>query len=176
MKFTDEQRLIVLMLADIQKALKVRGEFDPDFISKVTAWKDEFAIGFEHSMIFDGDDLPDEFRFVIDVVDMWSFIERRVADLSAPERAELADKAGIWGKDPKFTGFDGNNEAEYLSHTRLLVEDLNRFTEFKGRDFNSHVPLVNRYAAMLQVFEPIRRQLGDRRLTVDDLVALLTAR
>ncbi|WP_286068823.1 YfbU family protein [Stenotrophomonas sp. 57] len=177
MKFTDEQRLIVLMLADIQKALKVRGEFDPSFISKVTAYKEEFAIPFEHGLLFDDQDLPDSFKFVIDVLDMWSFIERAVKDLDEGQRQELIDRVGLRGDNPQFRGFDGNNETELMAHCRLLVNDLHRFTEFKDRDFNSHSPTAELYREMYELFEPMRRQLLDRRrLSLDDLEALLSTR
>lgn len=176
MKFTDEQRLIVMMLADIQKTLGVRGEFDPDFISKVASWKEEFALEWAYNGIFDDTHTPDSFRFVINVVDMWSFIEHSVKNLSAEERLELEAKIGVWGKEPAFRGFDGNNESEYMSHVRLLVEDLNRFSEFKGRDFNSHVPLAARYQAMLEKFDPIRVTLMDQSMSVGQLAEVLTAR
>lgn len=176
MKFSDEQRLIVLMLADIQKAMGVRGEFDPEFISKVTAWKQEFAIPFEHGILFDDQEMPESFKFVINVLDMWSFIERAYKKLDAAQRKELAEKVGIWGEDPQFGGFDGNNETELMSYCSLLVDDLRRFGEFKDRDFNSHSPSEDRYAAMLAVFEPIRGQLADRRMDVNDLVGVLSAR
>lgn len=175
MKFTDEQRLIVLMLADIQKALNIRGEFDPAFISKVTAYKEEFAIPFQHGMLFEDQDLPESFRFVINVLDMWSFIERTYDGFDAVQRQELIDQVGVWGEDPKFSGFDGNGETELMSHCRLLVEDLRRFTEFEGRDFNSHFPAEDRYRVMLGAFEPIRRQLADRRMGLSDLVAVFSA-
>lgn len=176
MKFTDEQRLIVMMLADIQESLNIRGDFDPKFISKVAAWKNEFAIAWASNGIFDDSNTPEEFQFVIDVVDMWSFIERAVGSFSTEERAELEGKAGVWGKNPKFQGFDGNNETDLMSYVTLLVEDLNRFTDFSGRDFNSHVPLTGRYTAMLNKFTPVRSTLLDRRLTVDELAEILLAR
>jgi len=177
MRFTDEQRLIVMMLADIQKSLNVRGDFNPEFISKVAAWKDEFAIAWAHNEIFDDSDIPTEFQFVIDVLDMWSFIENSVADLSPEEREELEGKAGVWGKNPKFSGFDGNNETDLMGYVTLLVEDLNRFTEFSGRGFNSHVPLATRYAAMLEKFKSIRSVILDRGgVTVDELAEVLLAR
>lgn len=177
MKFTDEQRLIVMMLADIQKSLKIRGDFNPEFISKVAVWKDEFAIAWAHNEIFDDSDTPEDFKFVVEVVDMWSFIESAVADLDQDGRTALEREAGVWGKNPKFQGFDGNNETDLMSYVGLLVEDLNRFSEFKGRDFNSHVPLAARYAAMLEKFKSIRSVILDRGgATVDELAEVLLAR
>jgi len=70
-------------------------------------------------------------------------------------------------------GFDGNNETEHMSIARFLVEKLRRFENFKGRSFNSHMPKVASYRKMIQLFEPMRRNLVGRELSVDELIALL---
>ncbi len=179
MKFTDEQRLIVIMLADIQKSMKVHGEFDADFIKKVAIDKHEFAIPFEHSGAFSSSDneLPEGFKFVIDVLDMWSFIEDGLKNLDAAGRTSLEATAGKFALTAKFDGFDGNGETELMAYTRLLVNDLNRFTEFKGRSFNSHSLREARYAAMHSLFEPIRDTvMGDRELNAAELAQILTAK
>ncbi len=179
MKFTDEQRLIVIMLADIQKSMKVSGEFDPDFIKKVAIDGHEFAIPFEHSGAFPSsdDELPEDFKFVIDVLDMWSFVEDGLKNLDSDGRAALESAAGKFALTAKFDGFDGNGETELMAYTRLLVDDLNRFSEFKGRSFNSHAMRAARYASMLSVFEPIRSELlGARELNADELAQILTAK
>ncbi|EPG2416317.1 YfbU family protein [Stenotrophomonas maltophilia] len=179
MKFTDEQRLIVIMLADIQKSMKLGGEFDPDFIKKVAIDGHEFAIPFEHSGAFSSSDheLPEEFRFVINVLDMWSFIEDGLKNLDSAGRAALEAAAGKFALTAKFDGFDGNGETELMAYTRLLVDDLNRFSEFRGRNFNSHSMRAARYAAMHSVFEPIRDlTLGERELNAEELAQILTAK
>jgi len=79
----------------------------------------------------------------------------------------------VLGKDPKFYGFDGNNEGEYMSIARFLVEKMGRFESFKGRNFNSHVPLVDRYRVMIAAFEPIRVGLVGRKLGVGEMINLL---
>jgi len=179
MKFTDEQRLIVMMLADIQKELKINREFDPDFIGKAAAWKHEFAIGWKHSSIFDGNDTPDGFRFVIDVLDMFSFLERANAKLTAPERADLDARVGWSTKGRLFDGFDGNNEPELRSYVDVAINELGMFEDLKNGkydDFNSHGAREERYARMLDAFLTIRPQLGDRSITVDELVEVLSAK
>ena len=77
------------------------------------------------------------------------------------------------GKDPKFFGFDGNYESEYMSIARFLVEKMGRFETFKGRDFNSHVPVVDRYRVMTAAFEPMRTSLSGRELSVGEVIDLL---
>ena len=39
--------------------------------------------------------------------------------------------------DARFSGFDGNNELEYISVARFLIDHLDSFTDFKGRDLDS---------------------------------------
>ena len=62
--------------------------------------------------------------------------------------------------DARFSGFDGNNELEYISVARFLIDHLDSFTDFKGRDLNSHMPSIDRYSRMFLVFEPMRKSLG----------------
>jgi hypothetical protein len=70
-------------------------------------------------------------------------------------------------------GFDGNTEGEYMSIARFLVEKMGRFEALKGRDFNSHVPVVDRYRVMSAAFEPMRTRLIGRELSVGELIELL---
>jgi uncharacterized protein YfbU (UPF0304 family) len=80
---------------------------------------------------------------------------------------------GIRGKTPKFHGFDGNNETEYMGIARFLVEQLGRFTDFKGRDFNSHSPTVARNLRMARRFEDIRRNMIGRKMSTAEMIELL---
>jgi uncharacterized protein len=53
-----------------------------------------------------------------------------------------------------FRGFDGNNETEYLSFTRFLIETQGKFSEqrayLKENDnLNSHMPTATKYKGML---------------------------
>jgi uncharacterized protein YfbU (UPF0304 family) len=74
-----------------------------------------------------------------------------------------------FGKDPQFRGFDGNNESEYMSVASFLINDLERFEEFKGRSMNSHMPSIETYRRMLSAFEPMRRNLMSGCLTLSNL-------
>jgi uncharacterized protein YfbU (UPF0304 family) len=57
--------------------------------------------------------------FVVDVPDMWEFIEEAFEKLSTEEKERLAKEVGPWGKDVQFLGFDGNNVSEHLSIARF---------------------------------------------------------
>jgi uncharacterized protein YfbU (UPF0304 family) len=124
-------------------------------------------------VLHDHVDDPRKVTTVVNILDMWSFIESAFRAFSKADKSRLAAEAGYRGEDPKFMGFDGNNETEYLSIARFLVEEMRRFESFKGRDFNSHMPTVGRYMGMYRLFEPMRAKLIGRELGVDDLITLL---
>jgi len=117
-------------------------------------------------------DDPKKVRLVVDILDMWTFIERAFRQLSEANKAVLAKSLGH-SYAPQFMGFDGNNETEYLGIASFLVNKLDRFQDLKGRDFNSHMPTVQRYAAMTRLFEPMRVDLIGRELGLKELTALL---
>jgi uncharacterized protein YfbU (UPF0304 family) len=119
-------------------------------------------------------DNPVAVTLVVDTLDMWTFIERAYSKFTKAEKARIKSEVGPWAEDPKFMGFDGNNETEYMSIASFLVEQLERFENFKGRSFNSHMPVVGRYQRMIEQFEPMRAKLVGRELNVDEVITLLT--
>jgi uncharacterized protein YfbU (UPF0304 family) len=119
-------------------------------------------------------DRPAAVSLVVDVMDMWWFIEAAYARFTPEEKDRIVAEVGSWARDPKFAGFDGNNEGEYMSIARFLVEELGRFQDMKGRSFNSHSPRVARYGAMSARFQTMRVDLGPGRgLSVDQVIELL---
>jgi len=78
-----------------------------------------------------------EYEFVMKVLNLY----RRILDL--PINHELAE----------FAGFDGNHEGTYLDCVNHIIMNEDKFTEIPVNssfgDYNSHVPMVNRYQKML---------------------------
>ncbi|KVE87493.1 YfbU family protein [Burkholderia vietnamiensis] len=174
MKMTNAEKLITVMLCEVMEQLDINRDIDPEFVKEAVFNDHLWALEWQYQGIF-GDSMsptPPKVSFVTDVLDMWYFVEHGCANLSDrdKERVEAEVPFGI----AKFEGFDGNNETEYMSIARFLVEKLNRFTNFKGRAFNSHMPCVDRYQKMLQVFAPIRDRLdGTRPLSADEIIQIL---
>lgn len=174
--FSDGEKLIAMMLRDLLRHHKVKSEIDTEFIQDVIVGGHYWAPRWEmHGLFHDHVDKPDNVRFVVDVLDMWSFIQRAHARLPAKERSRVESEADPFGKDVKFPGFDGNNESELISIARFFVEKMGRFTEFKGASFNSHMPTVARYRRMLAVFGPLRKTLVGVDLGTDQLISILNA-
>ncbi|WP_245514667.1 YfbU family protein [Mesorhizobium sp. M2D.F.Ca.ET.232.01.1.1] len=110
---------------------------------------------------------------VVNTLDMWNFIETACEALSKEDRKHLESEAGPNAKNPRFLGYDGNNESEHMHIAQFLVKEMGRFQRFKDRDFNSHSPTVDRYRRMYGNFEPKRAGLVGRELTVYELIPLL---
>jgi len=175
MQMSDGEKLILVMLSGIQKALKIKTDIDPDFV--LTTIHDDHLWGFRHrysGIPFSKQDTAPKIEETMNILDMWSFIEMSYEKLSATDKKKLERDAHPFGKGVKFEGFDGNREADYISIAKYTVEQLNMFRGFKGRGFNSHVPSLDRYRRMNRTFEPMRNGLAmGGLLGVDQLVQLL---
>jgi Uncharacterized conserved protein len=175
-RISDGEKLILAMLRDLYKHHKVDGEIDPEFVGE-TIWGGHYwGLEWKYTGLFHGHvDNPRVVSEVVDVLDMWSFIESGYAKLSKKDKARVEAEAEPFGKHVVFRGFDGNNESEHLSIARFLINDLDRFTSFKGRDLNSHMPMIDAYRRMLVIFEPVRRTLIGGELSASQIIELLKA-
>jgi len=174
MKISDGEKLVLLMLSELYEELEVDGEIEPEFIRSAIFSNNLWAIPWKYSGIpFEDQEDPEIVREVMDILDMWSFIEHSYEQLSDEDKLILEKEAEPFGKDPKFPGFDGNNETSYMGTASFIVNDLERFEEFKGRNFNSHCPSIDGHRRMLSVFEKIRENLNFGPMSAEDLAAIL---
>jgi uncharacterized protein YfbU (UPF0304 family) len=176
-RFSDGEKLLLLMMRDLFKHLKMKdAESDVDFISKVIFGGHYWAPKWKQVGVFhDHEDNPAHLRVVLDVLEMWDSIERGYERLSKKDRERVAKDAEPFGERVRFWGFDGNTEAAYSNIARFLVNDMDRYTRFKGRDLNSHMPTLGAYGRMLEVFAPIRSALVGGDLSAGEIIALLKA-
>ncbi|MCL4511932.1 MAG: YfbU family protein [Bacteroidetes bacterium] len=86
----------------------------------------------------------------------------------------LEDKSGINKSRIEFSGFDGNNETKQMAYTRFIcTSDPPRFTRLsRGDDYNSHLPVLSQYRAMLRQWQPIQNK---HLLTKDDILRIISA-
>ena len=173
-KLSDGEKLIVLMLSELYEKLEVDGEIDPGFIKSAIFSDNLWGITWKYSGIpFEARDTPTVVREVIDILDMWNFIEDSYERLTDEDKARLATEAKPFGEDPEFRGFDGNYETEHFGAALFIVNDLDRFVRFKGRSLNSHYPSIDTYRRMLPAFSEIRKSLGPKLMTVEQLTIVL---
>jgi len=171
---TDGDKLNFMMLYDIMKHLGIKGDTDGEFVAESIYGGHYWAPVWEMNGLFHKHaDRPADVSLVVDVLDMWDFVEARI-EKATPEEAERL-KAANYDFLPKFSGFDGNNETSLMSIARFLVEKMDRFSRFQGRDFNSHTPTAGRYGRMARLFEAtMRPRLGfGREISIDQIIELL---
>lgn len=177
MKFTNAEKLIITMLADLHDNLKIQ-EVDTKLIKQAIYSNNTWALSWELLGIV-GDSPepnPPEVNLVVDVLDMWSFIEEAYERYDATEKSALEEKADPFGKNVAFPGFDGNNESEYMSITKFLIKEMNQFPRFAKRYLNSHCKVMDGYQRMLEKFLAIRPMLDGRGLSVEEMAEVLNAR
>lgn len=106
----------------------------------------ESAINTLFDPIFDGLS-ESECSFVIRVMAMYDALQRSQSTLGA--------NAGVTKEEVQFPGFDGNHETEYMAYARYVIQHEDRFTYLEpvGSDFNSHMPSLALYRAMLREWQ-----------------------
>jgi len=177
MKFTNAEKLIVTMLADLHEKFEI-DNVDTRLIKQAIYSNNTWALSWELPVMA-GDSLeptPPEVSLVVDILDMWSFVEAAYERFNETEKSELEAKAGPLSNHVEFVGFDGNNESQYLSIANFLTKDMKRFTRFADRELNSHCPVIDGHRRMLREFLLIRPKLVNRRLSVEEMAGVLSAR
>jgi uncharacterized protein len=177
-RMTGTEMLIVHMLCDLLKSSKAKTEINLKFLQEALYGGHFWALRWDLTGIFHThSDSPEVVKEVVDVLDMWDFIEGSYEKLDSQQKAQLEGDVEIFGKDPKFSGFDGNNEAEHMGVARFLIDDMRRFSRFKGRELNSHMPTSREsYRRMLDVFLPMRTTLHGGQMSGSQLAAVLSER
>jgi uncharacterized protein len=91
----------------------------------------------------------EECKEVLDILDMYRAITFSYK--------KLENKTGIDESRVRFRGFDGNNEGKQHSYALYFIVDLGRFEELRNNkgytDFNSHMPVLEKYRRMLQLWQ-----------------------
>lgn len=177
MKLSNPEKLILLMLSEIYDKLELN-DIDTRLLRSAIHSENTWALDWEMPGVVgsDSEPTPALVKDVANYLDMWSFLEEAYSSYDTVIKERIAQEAAPFGRHVRFPGFDGNNESDALSIARILVEDMGRFSRFKGRDMNSHAPLLPAYAQMLKVFEPIRPSIsGTRSLSPDQAITILQA-
>lgn len=114
----------------------------------------------------------EECKEVLEILEMhralaWSYLD-------------LSGKKEVDDDRLKFRGFDGNNESCQLSYTSYFIIDLERFQELlygkEYRDFNSHMPTLDRYRRMLGVWKGFDQTYDNKmKLSMEQIEQILGA-
>ena len=174
MKLSDGEKLMLIMLCDIQEAQGINTSVNPEFVKSAIYYNCTWGLPWEYPGIpFEDTTTPSTVNNVVNILQMWTIIETSFASLTAAEKKKVENKAQPFGSNPRFTGFEQNSESEEYHIVLFLINHLNRFLNFKGRDLNSSIPLGGRYRRMYEVYEPMMSNLGIESLSADGIIEIL---
>ena len=177
-RLSDGEKMIISMLCDLFRRQNLKdGELDYEFINSALTGGHYWGLARKYYGIFHGH--QDNIQIVSEVsniLDMWAILESVYERLTNEQKEQIVAELGSAGKDVHFPGFDGNYEGEYLGIAGFFVDSLKLFQTFKNRDLNSHIPLLDQYRKMLEVFEGIRSSLRYGELSASHIIEILRAR
>lgn len=175
MELSNGEKMILLMLSEIYQHLKIKGEIDPKFVQSAIFNEQTWSLAWAYPGIVGSseDKTPAVVKEVLDILEMWELLEYSYNQLQPADKAKVKADTKPSGYDVRFRGFDGNNETEYMSVAGVLINDLDRFSIFKGRDLNSHMPSLDTYMRMLEIFSPIRSSHSLSALNAEQIIEIL---
>lgn len=174
LKLTKAEKLIILMLCDIQKELKIDSGIKPEII--------EEAIMSGNTWVFEerlnqGDtpEISDEqLTLVYDILDMYSYLQVSFRDLQHADDIPQDQRSSI-EKAVKFPGFDGNNESSYLSISRMMKK-MALYECVDGLINNSHRRMLPTYQKMLVIHEKEIESLSNGEcLTLESIKKIISS-
>ena len=169
------EKLILLMLCDLVDHLAVKGQVDADFVrEEILGGGHYWALGRKFGPVFTDTFVSEEVAHeTAQILSMWDTLEHFYEDLSEASRKQIEEE---WGKPPLFRGFYANEEIEHLSVADCMINRLDRYSRFKGRELDSHMPGgLAAYRRMLKAFNQAMEQFR-RDLTASQIIAILRER
>jgi uncharacterized protein YfbU (UPF0304 family) len=184
--FRPADKLIIAMLCELFQHLKMKRGIDPDLVLEVLYGGHSWALsepttpGMPAHLFHHHEDQKEDVHFVVDVLDMWEFIETGHQKLSKKDKDRIAAEVdNPFGKHVKFRGFDSHHqsgESKFLHIASFMIDKLGKFKSiFGGRDLDSHSTMADVYKRMYRVFQPIRGTLIGTSLSADQIIQVLKA-
>lgn len=167
MKFSPAERLILMMLADIHKHLKISGEIDAAFVIDHLG-SDEWAFGRKYQFLSEETTPADVVNEVYDILNMWRAIEPSFQSLPPKQQDLVKRTTSLSGVE--FEGFD--NLEPHLHVARIMIERLGLYAEFKGRDLDTHGPTIEEHRVRFKKWKSLGKKAT---LSEDELIRVLGA-
>lgn len=176
MNLSNGEKLILVMLSEVYKHHKIKGEIDPEFVLKTIFNDYAWGLRWQYPGIFNSaDDNPPEVDETCAILNMYRLLTSSYEKLSKKDKDRVQAEADPYGDYVEYQGFDGNND-KHLGIVSFLVKELGRYDELEGKeDLNSHsVATLQQYRRMLEVFNSIIEPgYPTNGLTADQIIQIL---
>lgn len=170
MELTKKERLILINQYAILE--KVDPANSRDHALKRTALEEGYTL--QYGQIFSGIDEEmsiEDCKEVLSILEMYRAITFSYFKINNVKTID-EDKY-------LFKGFDGNNETEQFSYCSYFISELGRYQELtygnEFYDFNSHMPMLDKYRRMLAVWESYGDTMAKMNLNQEQIEQLLEA-
>lgn len=168
MKLTKKDR--VLLINQYRILATLNKDEESHYKELITILENGYEIFYSMIDQWVSEDVPsDKGVFVLDILDLYRSIE--IIKKTTKDDRIIDHSFSI------FPGFDGNNETEYMSFCRFLIEIQGKYQEqqpylLKNDNLNSHMPMVQKYQRMLKQSKLI---LNLPSMSVDQALQILDA-
>ena len=176
---SNEQRLIVAMLASIQQKLAVTEDDDavsPAFVMEAIRQDQQWAIATRYTGLFASEPMPPQVDRVCAYLGMWEHLESAYDELAVKDQKRVAATLGL-GKCPlRLPGFDAKTEGESLAIARFVLQHMCMFARFVGRgSLIASRPMLEAYEATYEQYQLQMLDVTDRHLSADQLLYVFKA-
>lgn len=152
MELSKKERLILFNQYEILK--KINPDEEKYYEINQEILQNGFAYDYNELASFIYDETPCSVsKFVYEVLQMYRCIR------DSYNKYDAKDKKEFEKLDPKFQGFDGNEEPEYYSYACFVLEKLGKYEESyeDGKiEINSHCNMVEEYKEMISRWKEVR--------------------
>lgn len=151
MKFSQADKLQIMMLCEIYRRLDIKNSFNPDLIEEIILTDSYWALEWEYS-ITSGEPIPDDVQLVTDILRMYDTLKFTYQNLNN------ADKNDVLFSIPDFTpqhylefqGFQPELEKRYFNITQMLKEM--QYFDNKSMTLRSEQPMLAIYKSLLHSY------------------------
>ncbi len=168
MELSNTERLLFLNQFLILKKLDIENAEVYDRAIEVLGegYDDEYEDIFSHNGLFRQTPISGKIREdTSDILEMFFDLQNSYSNLE--------DKTGISENDIKISGFDGNNEHDYLTYARYLIGHPENL-QYRGFSvYDTHSPTVRNYENMLMEYRNVEDNLN---ITKDEMLKIVGAR
>lgn len=186
-RISNGEKLILRLLRDLWRyqRVEVQEGIDLEFVCEAMSRGHEWALEWKYPDVFEISTISQQtVSEVCAVLQMWSLIEQAYVRLSEDEKRQVEVESKPFGCDVRFSGFSVNDEINHYNVADFLINKMDRFRRFKGRELNSHYPCIDSYRRMLMVFKSMfSTKLGCEfstklgcELSVSEIIDLLKER
>ncbi|KAB7661743.1 YfbU family protein [Plesiomonas shigelloides] len=174
MKFSQADKLQIMMLCEIYRHLGIKDSFNPDLIEEIILSDNYWALEWEY-LLASGERIPDDVQLVTDIIKMYDSLKFCYESMSSNEKNDVL--YAIPDFSPRhyleFHGFHPESEKRFFNITQMLKEMqcCNHMT----MTLSSAQPMLDEYKALLHTYK-LERENNDNTVTKKSLIKVLTAK